>query len=59
MVDEQLRRRLAYWRGNVAALHRELVARAAAGEYRPPAVDVFGDGGVQDHLGVLVGATCR
>src|SRR6266849_1122812 len=34
-VDEALRRRLAYWRGNVAALHRELVAAAAAGG--PPA----------------------
>ena len=35
VVDEALRRRLAYWRGNVAALHRELVAAAAAGG--PPA----------------------
>jgi putative transposase len=31
VVDEALRRRLAYWRGNVAALHRELAAAAAAG----------------------------
>lgn len=31
VVDDALRRRLAYWRGNVAAVHRELVAAAAAG----------------------------
>ena len=31
VVDDALRRRLAYWRGNVAALHRELVDAAAAG----------------------------
>ena len=30
-IDEQLRVRLAYWRGNVAALHRELVAEHAGG----------------------------
>lgn len=30
VVDENLRRRLAYWRGNVAAVHRELTAEAAA-----------------------------
>jgi putative transposase len=35
VVGEALRRRLAYWRGNVAALHRELAAGAAAGG--PPA----------------------
>lgn len=35
-VGDALRRRLAYWRGNVAALHRELVAAAAAGG--PPAL---------------------
>jgi putative transposase len=34
-VDEQLRQRLAYWRGNVSALHRELVGAARAGG--PPA----------------------
>src|SRR5689334_14064893 len=28
VVTDQLRQRLAYWRGNVAALHRELVERA-------------------------------
>ena len=31
VVDERLRRRLAYWRGNVSALHRELVDAAGAG----------------------------
>jgi hypothetical protein len=31
VVDDALWRRLAYWRGNVAALHRELAAAAAAG----------------------------
>ncbi|MEV6322718.1 hypothetical protein AB0M45_16215 [Nocardia sp. NPDC051787] len=30
-IDDRLRVRLAYWRGNAAALHRELVAAAAAG----------------------------
>ena len=29
-IDERLRVRLAYWRGNAAALHRELVAEQAA-----------------------------
>lgn len=31
VVDDVLRRRLAYWRGNVSALHRELVAAAVTG----------------------------
>jgi len=30
-IDERLRVRLAYWRGNAAALHRELVAEQAGG----------------------------
>jgi putative transposase len=34
-VDDELRQRLAFWRGNVAAVHRELVEAAAAGG--PPA----------------------
>jgi putative transposase len=34
-LDERLRERLAFWRGNVAAVHRELVDAAAAGG--PPA----------------------
>lgn len=31
VVDDALRRRLAYWQGNVAALHRELAAAVTAG----------------------------
>ncbi|MEU0156403.1 transposase family protein [Micromonospora fulviviridis] len=34
-LDDELRRRLAFWRGNVSAVHRELVDAAAAGG--PPA----------------------
>lgn len=34
-IDDQLRVRLAYWRGNAAALHRELVAESGASG--PPA----------------------
>jgi putative transposase len=30
-VDDALRQRLAFWRGNVAAVHRELVRAAADG----------------------------
>jgi putative transposase len=30
-IDSQVRTRLAYWRGNVAAVHRELLAAAAQG----------------------------
>ncbi len=37
-IDDRLRVRLAYWRGNAAALHRELVAEAAGGG--PPAPDL-------------------
>lgn len=29
-LDQQVRQRLVYWRGNVSAVHRELVAEAAA-----------------------------
>ncbi len=36
VVTDQLRQRLAHWRGNVAALHRELVEQAeATGESAP------------------------
>ncbi|MEU4472384.1 Mu transposase C-terminal domain-containing protein [Micromonospora sp. NPDC023888] len=38
VVDDQLRRRLAYWRGNVAALHRDLVAQAAEGGPAAPSM---------------------
>ena len=37
-IDEQLRVRLAYWRGNAAALHRELVAEHAGGEGPVPSL---------------------
>jgi tetratricopeptide (TPR) repeat protein len=37
-IDEALRERLAYWRGNVSALHRELVAAAAAGGAPAPSM---------------------
>jgi putative transposase len=39
VVTGQVRERLAFWRGNVAALHRELVeeAEAAGGEGTEPA----------------------
>ncbi len=35
-VTPEVRRLLALWRGNVAAVHRELIARAAKGEGEPP-----------------------
>ncbi len=35
-VGDELRERLAYWRGNIAAVHRELVAAAAAGGPEAP-----------------------
>ncbi len=35
-VGDELRERLAYWRGNIAAVHRELVAAAAAGGPQAP-----------------------
>ena len=38
VVDDELRRRLAYWRGNVSALHREMVAAAAAGGAAAPSL---------------------
>lgn len=36
VVTEQMRHRLAFWRGNVAALHRELVEQAEATGERVP-----------------------
>ena len=36
VVTEQMRQRLAFWRGNVAALHRELVEQAEATGERVP-----------------------
>nr|WP_229864710.1 transposase family protein [Streptomyces djakartensis] len=35
-VTPEVRRLLALWKGNVAAVHRELIARAAKGEQDPP-----------------------
>nr|WP_234336222.1 Mu transposase C-terminal domain-containing protein [Streptomyces sp. NRRL S-1022] len=35
-VTPEVRRLLALWKGNVAAVHRELIARAARGEGDPP-----------------------
>jgi len=35
-VGDELRERLAYWRGNITAVHRELVAAAAAGGPEAP-----------------------
>ncbi|MFF1459652.1 Mu transposase C-terminal domain-containing protein [Streptomyces sp. NPDC058330] len=35
-VSPEVRRLLALWKGNVAAVHRELTARAARGEGAPP-----------------------
>ncbi|MFD8262391.1 hypothetical protein ACFV19_26500 [Streptomyces griseoluteus] len=35
-VTPEVRRLLALWKGNVAAVHRELTARAAKGEGDPP-----------------------
>lgn len=35
-VTEEVRALLGLWRGNVAAVHRELTARAARGEGEPP-----------------------
>ncbi|WP_253191307.1 hypothetical protein [Streptomyces sp. M1013] len=35
-VTPEVRRLLALWKGNVAAVHRELIARAAKGEGEPP-----------------------
>ncbi|GHH27204.1 transposase family protein [Streptomyces lanatus] len=35
-VTPEVRRLLALWKGNVAAVHRELTARAARGEGEPP-----------------------
>ncbi|WP_431972599.1 Mu transposase C-terminal domain-containing protein [Nocardia sp. bgisy134] len=37
-IDDQLRVRLAYWRGNAAALHRELVDQHQDGGPVPPSV---------------------
>jgi hypothetical protein len=37
-VDDVLRRRLAFWRGNVPAVHRELVEAAAAGGAPAPSM---------------------
>jgi len=39
-IDDRLRVRLAYWRGNAAALHRELVAEQADGAPVPSLVTV-------------------
>ncbi|MEV5012209.1 transposase family protein [Streptomyces sp. NPDC055692] len=36
MVNDEIRALLGLWRGNVAAVHRELTARAARGEGEPP-----------------------
>ncbi|GAB3934839.1 hypothetical protein GCM10027614_08570 [Micromonospora vulcania] len=41
VVDLALRRRLAYWRGNVSAVHRELVAAAAAGGPAAPSMTML------------------
>lgn len=38
VLDERLRKRLAFWRGNVLAVHRELVDAAAAGGPGAPSV---------------------
>ncbi|WP_437115636.1 transposase [Streptomyces griseoviridis] len=35
-ITPEVRRLLALWKGNVAAVHRELIARAAKGEGKPP-----------------------
>lgn len=35
-VNDEIRALLGLWRGNVAAVHRELAARAARGEGEPP-----------------------
>lgn len=35
-VTDQVRALLGLWKGNVAAVHRELAARAARGEEDPP-----------------------
>ncbi|MFC9810237.1 Mu transposase C-terminal domain-containing protein [Streptomyces griseoaurantiacus] len=35
-VTPEVRRLLALWKGNVAAVHRELISRAAKGEGEPP-----------------------
>jgi hypothetical protein len=35
-VTPEVRRLLALWKGNVAAVHRELIARAAKGKGEPP-----------------------
>jgi putative transposase len=37
-IDDRLRVRLAYWRGNAAALHRELLAEQRAGGPDAPSV---------------------
>lgn len=37
-VDEGLRRRLAFWRGNVVAVHRELTSEQAAGGPAAPSL---------------------
>jgi putative transposase len=37
-IDDHLRVRLAYWRGNAAALHRELLAEAPAGGPAAPSL---------------------
>jgi len=37
-VDQRFLQRLAFWRGNVSALHREMVAAAAAGGPAPPSL---------------------
>ena len=36
VIDEDLRRRLAYWRGNAAAVHRDLISAAERGEGPEP-----------------------
>ncbi|MGW4825608.1 transposase [Streptomyces sp. NPDC004227] len=36
MVNDEIRALLGLWKGNVAAVHRELTARAARGEGEPP-----------------------
>ena len=38
VLDEALRERLAFWRGNVSALHRELLDAAAAGGLPAPSL---------------------
>jgi putative transposase len=38
-IDDRLRVRLAYWRGNAAALHRELLAEQKAGGPVAPSLE--------------------